>query len=139
MLSLVYVSSATRPFTRQELWDLLAASRAKNESLGITGMLLYKSGNFMQVLEGDEGVVRRLQGSIAADPRHHGMIVLLEEQLATRNFDGWAMGFRDFDSPDAARPAGFSEFMNVEFTDRSFFGNPSNTQKLLKSFKRTAG
>ncbi len=60
MFSLTYVSSAVRPFAEDELADLLAVSRQNNARLGITGMLLYKDGNFMQVLEGEEAEVRTL-------------------------------------------------------------------------------
>ena len=49
MLSLVYVSSALREFSKSELVELLEKSRKKNTRLGLTGMLLYKEGNFIQL------------------------------------------------------------------------------------------
>jgi len=49
---LVYVSSATELFSDTQLENLLLRSRQNNSTLGITGMLLYKDGNFMQCLEG---------------------------------------------------------------------------------------
>jgi hypothetical protein len=52
VFALVYVSSATKPFSPDELSELLAQARVDNAALGITGMLLYSNGNFMQVLEG---------------------------------------------------------------------------------------
>ncbi len=58
MFFLVYVSSATRPFSGEDLRALLETCRKDNAELGVTGMLLYKDGNFMQVLEGDEDAVR---------------------------------------------------------------------------------
>jgi hypothetical protein len=36
----------------------MALSRENNAKRGVTGMLLYKEGNFIQVLEGDEREVR---------------------------------------------------------------------------------
>jgi Sensors of blue-light using FAD. len=48
MFFLVYVSSATRPFSREDLRVLLETCRKNNAELGVTGMLLYKDGNFMQ-------------------------------------------------------------------------------------------
>jgi len=77
-LFLVYVSSATLPFSGEDLRALLATCRENNAELGVTGMLLYKDGNFMQVLEGDEQAVRGLYARIAADPRHGGEITLQE-------------------------------------------------------------
>jgi hypothetical protein len=46
MIYLVYVSSAIRPFLSSELVDLLSKSHVYNTEVGITGMLLYKDGNF---------------------------------------------------------------------------------------------
>jgi hypothetical protein len=48
----VYASTALQAFTKPELQALLQEIRPKNAELGITGLLLYKDGNFMQVLEG---------------------------------------------------------------------------------------
>ena len=60
MLSIVYVSSATRLFAAEDLVALLQAARDYNARIGITGMLLYKAGNFLQVIEGDAAAVNAL-------------------------------------------------------------------------------
>ena len=65
MFSLVYVSAAVTWFSDRELRGLLAQCRLSNAQTGITGMLLYKDGNFMQTLEGDERTVRALEARIA--------------------------------------------------------------------------
>ena len=137
MFFLVYVSSATRPFSGEDLRDLLETCRKTNAELGITGMLLYKDGNFMQALEGDEGAVRGLYEKIAADPRHGGEITLQEGFAEGRQFPDWSMGFRDLDSPEAGSHPGYSEFLNAPLTGREFSGDPSRAQKLLITFKRT--
>ncbi len=66
MFFLVCVSSATRPFSGEDLRALLETCRKNNAGSGVTGMLLYRDGKFMQVLEGDEGTVRALYEGIAA-------------------------------------------------------------------------
>jgi hypothetical protein len=137
MFSLVYVSSATRPFSGEDLRVLLGTCRKNNAELGITGMLLYKDGNFMQVLEGDEGAVRGLYERIAADPRHGGEITLQQGYVEGRQFPDWSMGFRDLDSPEARSDPGYSEFLNAPLTGREFSGDPTRAQKLLITFKRT--
>lgn len=136
MFSLVYVSSAVRPFSQLQLKDLLATSRTNNERLGVSGLLLYKNGGFMQVLEGDEPVVRRLQLQISSNPAHRGLLVLLQQQQAGRDFANWSMGFRDLNSPGTLAVPGYSEFMNMELNDPSFFSDPTNAQKLLLTFRR---
>jgi hypothetical protein len=54
---LVYVSAAVTWFSEAELRALLTGARFRNENADITGMLLYKDGNFMQALEGSEAAV----------------------------------------------------------------------------------
>ena len=134
---LVYVSSATLPFSGEDLRDLLATCRKNNAELGITGMLLYKDGNFMQVLEGDEEAVRGLYARIEADPRHGGEITLQQGFTEGRQFPDWSMGFRDLNSSEENSTPGYSEFLNAPLTGREFSGNPSRAQKLLLTFKRT--
>jgi hypothetical protein len=51
LTSIVYSSSAVKPFSEEELVALLQQSRQNNERLAITGMLLYKDLGFMQVIE----------------------------------------------------------------------------------------
>jgi hypothetical protein len=60
LFSTVYVSSATRRLSVAELAEILRVSRADNQRVKITGMLLYKDGNIMQVLEGAEEKVSAL-------------------------------------------------------------------------------
>ena len=137
MFSLVDVSSAIRPFSGEDLRALLAQCRKNNAELGITGMLLYKDGNFMQVLEGDEGAVRGLYERIIADPRHRGEITMQQGFVEERQFPDWSMGFRDLDSPEARADPTYSEFLNAPLTSREFSGEPSLAQKLLLTFERT--
>ena len=47
---LVYVSLANQEMSESHLEDLLKKARIKNETLNITGMLLYRDGFFMQAL-----------------------------------------------------------------------------------------
>lgn len=90
---LMYVSSGVRLFGDNELAELLAVARRNNAQLGISGMLLYLDGNFLQVLEGNEPDVRRLFATIGQDVRHRGLIVLLSQSIETRAFPDWSMGF----------------------------------------------
>jgi hypothetical protein len=136
MFFLVYVSSAVRPFSPSELTDLLAKCHENNAKLGITGMLLYKDGNFMQVLEGEEEAVRTLYAKIGHDPRHRGLLTLLQGPLAERQFPDWSMGFRDLNAADVLSTPGYSEFLNTPLTGEEFSSDPTRCQKLLMTFKR---
>ena len=57
MFRLVYLSTANSHFSKAELTSLLQLSRSNNQRLGITGMLLYKDDNFIQILEGEKATV----------------------------------------------------------------------------------
>lgn len=136
MIFLVYVSTATVPFSSSELRDLLAKSRDNNAMLDITGMLLYKDGNFMQVLEGEEGAVRALYAKITSDPRHKGNYMLLQGALEKRTFPDWSMGFRDLSAEDLQTLPGYTSFMNTPLTKEAFASDPTRCQKLLLTFKQ---
>ena len=136
MYFLTYVSSALTPFTKEQLRDLLVVCESNNRKNDISGMLLYKDGNFMQVLEGPETAVLETHSRIASDPRHHGLITLLQGSQQEREFPGWSMGFRDLQT-SSPQPAGYSEFLNSSLTFGEFATNPSRAHKLLLTFKNT--
>lgn len=136
MISVVYISSATNLFSDRDLLDLLAKAREKNSSLDITGMLLYKDGNFMQVLEGPEDKVRGLYSTIQADPRHLGILKLLEHPITDRAFPDWAMAFQNLNDPTLAQMPGYSEFLNDSLNSPAFQQDPTRAQKLLLTFRR---
>jgi len=50
VFQLLYISAATHQFTEQELTELLTKARENNESLGISGMLLYHERERLQRL-----------------------------------------------------------------------------------------
>lgn len=136
MISTVYVSAARHPFTPAELDALLEQSRANNRRDGVSGMLLYRDGDFLQVLEGPEEAVRRTYERIARDPRHVGVIVLDESEITQRSFGDWSMGFRRVSVEE--RPAGFVDFFDRR-ADLSAVVNPgAEVYRYLQSFRALA-
>ena len=134
--SLLYLSTATRPFSKDDLLKLLAISRQNNAKLGITGMLLYKGGSFQQILEGPEDAVKSLFAKLKGDPRHRGVIQLLDNFEDERQFPDWSMGFSDLDSAEAAAVPGYSPFLSTSLTDEQFISNPGIALRLMQAFKR---
>ena len=102
---LVYFSGETARFTIDELNALAVEAQRKNTALEVTGLLLYRHGNFLQVLEGDEAVVKDLFNKISEDPRHRRVIAVLQEPIAARDFSSWSMAFYDLND-ESAIPAG---------------------------------
>jgi hypothetical protein len=108
LLSIVYSSIATAPFSEVDLALLLSVSRINNAATGITGLLLHRDGQFMQALEGPATAVRRALRTIGNDPRHHEIWTLDEEYITERRFGSWAMGYRPLTVSDFAEaPAWF--------------------------------
>lgn len=134
MFQLIYVSSARGLLSKEELLEILSKSRKNNEQLAVTGLLLYRDGNILQLLEGEKEAVERLFTRISDDPRHTGVIVLFRGEVPRREFPDWSMGFRDLMSEEVRNTPGFNEFMNTPLDDLEL-SNLTRTQKLMRIFK----
>ena len=132
---LAYLSTSTISFTDQDLTELLTRSRANNSKLGISGMLLCKDGNFLQVLEGEEAKVIALYQKIARDPRHRECKTLFQDHSSERNFPEWSMGFKNLRSLDLIGTPGFSRFLDSSLTARDLGRDVSRVQELLMLFR----
>ena len=135
LFSAVYVSSAPQELTARELTELLSEIRERNKHRGITGMLLYRGGNFLQVIEGPESAVNGLLKSLTKDPRHKDLIVLKRSVIEERQFSEWQMAFRDITRADLTGMEGYSDFMELSFTNAEFLAKPNHCHKLLLRFK----
>jgi hypothetical protein len=92
LVRLLYVSRAVPAVDHEELLAILRKSKANNPALGITGVLCFSEGTFLQVLEGGRSAVNRLYNRIAADARHTQVELLASEEIGERRFAGWSMG-----------------------------------------------
>jgi hypothetical protein len=90
---LLYCSQAVYVFGEEQLADLLESSLAWNAQCGITGLLCYGNGHFVQVLEGEAADVEALFARIKRDRRHHRVHVLSRGVGPARRFDDWRMAF----------------------------------------------
>ena len=75
LVRLLYASRAIDSRT-DAIDTILAQSRQYNPSCGITGILCYGGGIFLQAIEGDRGAVSELYGHIQKDPRHKEVVLL---------------------------------------------------------------
>ncbi|MBC7918635.1 MAG: BLUF domain-containing protein [Rhodoferax sp.] len=71
---------------------ILAQSRQYNPTCGITGILCYGGGIFLQAIEGGRMAVSDLYGHIQKDVRHKDVVLLHYEEISERRFGGWTMG-----------------------------------------------
>jgi len=134
MFRIVYVSSASKYFSKQEIEDMLERARPKNAIIGITGMLLYKDGNFMQCLEGEEETVTKLANTIQGDDRHTGFLVLMRGPAESRLFPDSPMGFHDLGQDPPTNHPGYHEFIDSPLARSTFSLDPNRCMNLLRLF-----
>ena len=74
-----------------DLASIAAAASRNNPALGVTGVLLYDAGRFIQVLEGPREGIYALQRRLLADTRHSELVELFEVECPVRTFSEWEM------------------------------------------------
>lgn len=135
LLSLTYFSTATVPFSDDDLVELLERSRVRNTADDLTGMMIFHDGHFVQVLEGPEAAVRATYDRIALDPRHRDLILELEDTIDERGFPDWSMGFRDLADGTEDEVEGFSTYFRDVRAGRKVPGGTA-PHVMLRAFSR---
>ncbi len=112
---LVYYSEAADSLTIQDVKSISAKASVKNESLLISGGLLYCESKFLQVLEGGIRPVNKLFETILQDKRHKNVNLIHFSRISKREFEGWEMSLvffptsRDF-YPEYIKYSGDASF-----------------------------
>ena len=91
LVRLLYASRAVDS-SPEAIDTILAKSRQYNPTCGITGILCYGGGIFLQAIEGGRMAVSELYGHIQRDVRHKDVVLLHYEEILERRFGGWTMG-----------------------------------------------
>lgn len=102
-IRLIYSSAAAVGMSYGALTDIMIHAQTSNPARGITGMLCYGSGQFLQALEGERKAVNALYHRIATDNRHAACQLIGVEEIATRDFAEWSMKVVNWEDGDAAR------------------------------------
>ena len=130
----IYSSIASARFHEDDLPVLLTKARLANAERGVTGMLAYINGNFLQVIEGEESSIDALFAKISADERHKRILVLAREPIAKRSFADWSMGFETLLPADMEVLIGENDFFDsgscVDALD------PGVVKSVLLSFRK---
>jgi Sensors of blue-light using FAD len=91
LVRLLYASRAVER-SDSAIEAILSQSRHFNPMSGITGILCYGGGIFLQAIEGGRSPVSELYGHIQQDKRHKDVVLLHYEEIQERRFGGWTMG-----------------------------------------------
>jgi hypothetical protein len=92
LVRLLYVSRAVDKDCAAAIESILHTSRGHNLNQGITGILCYGGGVFLQAIEGGREAVNKLYNHIVVDQRHTDVVLLHYEEIHERRFGGWTMG-----------------------------------------------
>ena len=137
MIQMSYLSQASAPMSADQLLALLMQCRTNNTARGLTGMLLYGNGTFLQVIEGDEAVVDRLLGTIEADPRHVGMRRLSRKTIEHRQYADWSMGFERVTDDALRQIDGLRDFSVRDFNVETLADRHDVVDSLMDQYRIT--
>ena len=91
MFRLIYASKSSPLLDGADVHSLLLHSKENNVEHGITGVLLYGQGYFLQALEGERAEINKVFQYIWNDKRHHDVRIIEAVEIDTRDFDKWSM------------------------------------------------
>ena len=92
MHAIAYVSAASWNLLDDQLERIVCESRRLNALNGVTGVLVYCDGNFMQYIEGGKDAVMATFDRIRASRSHYQVSVLMNQPILEREFCDWTMG-----------------------------------------------
>ncbi|MBM3339889.1 MAG: BLUF domain-containing protein [Betaproteobacteria bacterium] len=132
MLRVTYLSRETDSFSARGLIELLEHCKNNNPALGITGMLMYANGTFLQTLEGEAETVEILLAKIERDKRHHGFQVIKRESIDERIYKNWSMGFERLTEAALHDEPALKAFQLDDFNPEFLSAHPSVVENLIQ-------
>lgn len=97
LTTLIYRSQLSLTCTSASLSALVEQARIRNTEQGISGILLSRGRDVLQILEGTEQRVVALFNTIRADDRHTGVVELMRDYGPRRRFEDVGMLLFDLD------------------------------------------
>jgi hypothetical protein len=135
MIQVSYVSRTREPMSADQLLALLLQCRDNNAATGVTGMLLFGNGTFLQAIEGEDAVVDALIGRILKDPRHADIQLLGRKQVDHRQYAEWSMGFERVTDASLQEIEGLRDFGAADFNFDNLLRNEPVVEKLMDHFR----
>jgi len=101
LYQLIYTSFIAPDTDQRQVHQIAARSRAKNERIGVTGLLIFDGLRICQYLEGPSQTLFPLIDQIRIDPRHIEFDIKEHKHTTgMRRFPKTAMGFAMSNSPE---------------------------------------
>ncbi|GEM_PF-2500612 len=88
---IVYTGTYTRAPENvdEDICSILGAAHRNNPEMGVTGVMFFQHGRFLQFLEGSESLLNSLLKKIERDPRHDA-IQFLFRKMAVHGTASWS-------------------------------------------------
>ena len=134
---LIYSSEAAPGLAAAELEVMLAESRVRNRAHGITGVLVFVEGAFLQILEGEKDDVLDLMQRIERDSRHRGIKVFYEEDVEGRAFTSWSMAYLSPSAEEVAKWAELDDATTIGEVLSSIESNPGRLPGMVVNILKT--
>jgi hypothetical protein len=135
MIQVSYVSRLSQPMSSEQLLALLMQCRDNNATQGVTGMLLYGNGTFLQVIEGEVAVIDGLVEKIWADPRHAEKKLLHRREISRREYADWSMAFERISDEAFWDVEGLKRFGVQDFNYEYLVGHEPLVSALMDRYR----
>ncbi|MEP1489809.1 MAG: BLUF domain-containing protein [Algibacter sp.] len=96
--TICYISDSIEYESLDKLKALYLKAKANNQVHNVTGILIYKNQNFLQVLEGEETIVDATFNRIKSDSRHKNIFKVINTSIDERIFEDYNFGFTIIDN-----------------------------------------
>jgi hypothetical protein len=126
-----YISRFDKAHTEADIEKIGEQSRANNQRLDLTGMLMASGGLFYQVLEGPAEAVDEVYARIANDSRHTDLLLLDSEENVERLYPDWSMELINLDAASSVRLFPLKALMKAVFEQTRL------TENMMWSIERT--
>lgn len=128
MFALVFKSIASADLNIHSYEQIIAKSEDCNHKNDITGFLIFHKGHFLQLMEGEETIIRNLYDTIRLDPRHSDCLLVCTENIHSRLFNSWNLFFDDM----------YSSNKDIATSEkRRQFDNLYHNSNIVNSFGKT--
>ena len=132
---LIYASTASPDLTEADVMAIMRKAQQNNKRRGITGLTLYKNGNFMQIIEGEREVVESLYQTISRDPRHMNVMAIMTRSVPEREFGEWTMGIHDLNNFDLRTLEAYNPVFEYPLNSQTFVDDASHALAFIRAFK----
>ena len=96
--TICYISDSLEHECLDKLKALYVKAKSNNLTHNITGVLIYKNQNFLQVLEGEDIKVDKTFNRIKSDSRHKNIFKVINTSIDERIFEDYNFGFTIIDN-----------------------------------------